>query len=126
MEKEAGNVFPKSLKILLVEDDESLRKSSVKALRKMGHAVFEAGTAEEAIEIFKNEGGNFEVLFSDVNLPGKSGIQLADEIFTINPEIKIILTSGDLKDEDELESMQKKNYQFLPKPYNITLLLNKL
>ncbi|MBI4656499.1 MAG: response regulator [Elusimicrobia bacterium] len=112
--------------ILLVEDDEALRKSSAKGLKACGYAVLEAATAPEAEKILRESGKYIEILFSDMMMPGKNGMELADEIASLFPGIKVVLTSGSFMEEPLLEAMRQKGYRFLPKPYDINSIMSLL
>ena len=106
-------------RVLLVEDDSGVLSFTASALREKGYAVVEATTAEEAIEVFEKENGEFDLLFSDVVLPGISGIELVDRMLLIKPELSVVLTSGYVDYKSDPEFVRKKDLFFLSKPYNI-------
>jgi len=116
----------KALCILLAEDDEDLRILTARALRKNGHEVFEAGCAEKALEIFASRSGAFDTLISDVVMPDKSGVSLADEIREIKPQIDIVLMSGYIDDKVDIDKIEKKGYKFIYKPFDVDALLTML
>ena len=70
--------------------------------------------------------GEFDTLLSDVVMPDKSGIELAEAILRANPDIKVVLMSGYVDDRSHLESIRQKNYQFIYKPFDVDALLLKL
>ncbi|UCH94658.1 MAG: response regulator [Candidatus Aminicenantes bacterium] len=115
-----------SERILLVEDEAGVREISAKALRDYGYKVVEAVTAREAREIFKRKKGNFHLLISDIVLPDKSGIQLADDIRAIKPGMKVLLTSGYADQRAHLAEVLKKSFPFLQKPYSLVDLLKNV
>jgi PAS domain S-box-containing protein len=83
----AGNV-------LLVEDEENLRRAAARMLKSMGYAVFETVSGPEALAYLRN-GGQVDLLFSDVVMPGgMTGIELAEIARATWPDLKILLTSG--------------------------------
>ena len=111
----------------MVEDEEQVRLVAKRILeKKAGYIVFEAGSYEETMEIFKAQKGNFEIVFSDTILPGKSGITLIEEIKKLNPKIKFLLSSGynDDKVQNDLEESNKFN--FIQKPYGVSELLDAI
>ncbi|MHB1325941.1 MAG: response regulator [Thermoleophilia bacterium] len=65
-------------KILLVEDDESVRVLAEKMLSSHNYNVVSAASAEEAFDLFEEASGEFDMAFSDVILPGMDGIRLTD------------------------------------------------
>jgi len=80
------------LSILLVEDEEIIRLSSADMLQELGHSVQEAGGAEEALQLLRK--GPVDVLITDVQMPGRSGFELADEARALHPGIGVIFASG--------------------------------
>ncbi len=110
-------------RILLVEDQpENLALSTV-ILQKHGYIVFPAQNAEEALISFKEEKKKFNLLFTDMILPGMDGRQLAEEVSRQNPGIKVLVCSGYLDDRIELPELDKLGYRFLGKPYESETML---
>ena len=72
-------------RILVVEDEASVRDLAATILRKNGYEVFEAPNVAEALRIYEQEDGRFDLVFSDVVLPDRSGVQLADELLERAP-----------------------------------------
>jgi len=83
-------------------------------LRILGHAAHSAATAEAAIQAF--EGQEFDVLLADINLPGMSGIELAEQLTARRPALRVIFASGFgylIADKTPFE------FILLPKPYGL-------
>ena len=110
-------------RVLLVEDEQGVRDFAGMALRSSGYHVTEAATAEEAIELFAKKQGRFDVVFSDVVLAGKSGVELAEEIVSLSPSTPVILTSGYTDDRSQIVEIRKRELRFLQKPYALGDLL---
>ncbi|MGA1840842.1 MAG: PAS domain S-box protein [bacterium] len=110
-------------KILLVEDEEGVRKFAKKALIKNGYEVIEAANAREALELFDKESGNFKLVLSDVVLPDQDGIQLADQLTSKNNRLIVVLSSGYSDQKSQWPLICEKNFKFLKKPYTTFLLL---
>jgi two-component system cell cycle sensor histidine kinase/response regulator CckA len=113
-------------RILLVEDEEKVRESALKALDKCGYSVIPARNAKEALEIFKKEKGNFRLVFSDVVLSDKSGIDLVEEMLKIHSNVQILLTSGYTDHKSQWPLIRDKGFYFLQKPYTLTDLLRSV
>jgi CheY-like chemotaxis protein len=113
-------------RILLVEDEEAVRELATRALTESGYVVFEAGAAEEALEVFESEGGNFDLVFSDVVLPDKSGIRLIEDLLKMRPDIQILVSSGYTDQKSQWPVIQEKGYRFLQKPYSLVDLLGTI
>ena len=79
--------------ILVVEDEEGLRKVTVDALRQLGYGVVEAEDARAALAVVK-DGGDVDLLFSDVVMPGMNGPELAALAKRHRPSLKVLLTTG--------------------------------
>jgi len=80
--------------VLLVEDEQALRKLTRKTLLDAGFTVLEAKDAFEAIEIAKHKETHIDLLLTDVIMPGMSGRALAEELSPKRPEMKVIYMSG--------------------------------
>ena len=113
-------------RILFVEDEEGVRNITVKALRDNGYVVVEAETAREAFEIFQEESGNFALIFSDIVLADKTGIELVEELLVVKPDIKILLTSGYADKKSRWTDVNEKGFPFLQKPYSLADLLKNI
>ncbi len=113
----------KNQRILVVEDEEKVREFTTSGLSRSGYTVFSAADAKEAVNIFKRENGNFDVVISDVVLPGKSGIELVDGFRTQKPNIGILLSSGYTDYESRWPIIQENGFQFLEKPYTLNDLI---
>lgn len=113
-----------SCKILLVEDEDSLRKASTRILSKVGYQVFEAENAEQAFEIFKKE--NPDILFTDIVMPGKSGTELARELKDSKPRLKVLFTSGYVNEKGKIEEINSNTGLFIHKPYDYEALMKMI
>ncbi len=110
-------------RILLVEDEEAVRELASRALTENGYTVFEAGAYEEALELFEREGGDFDLVFSDVVLPDKSGIRLIDDLLSRRPDLQVLVSSGYTDQKSQWPVIQEKGFRFLQKPYSLVDLL---
>ncbi len=113
-------------RVLLVEDEEMLREFAVLTLSKNGYVVFAAAKAEEALELFEREKGEFHMVFSDVVLPGINGVELVEQLLVKKPELKVLLSSGYMDDKSRLSVIKERNFNFLQKPYTLEKLLNSM
>jgi len=110
-------------KVLLVEDEKWVRKSTAMVLAEHGYEVFEATDAEKALSLFYREKGRFNIVISDVVMPGRSGLQLVNPLLDINPKVPILLCSGHLDDKSQLSQIIKRGLAYIQKPYEIDDLL---
>lgn len=109
--------------VLVVEDEEILRKLATEFVEDAGFEAIEAEAADEAVQILERR-TDIRIVFTDINMPGRlDGIQLAACIRDRWPPIEIILTSGqDTPKSHELPSRAV----FLPKPYQFTKVVEVL
>ncbi|MBN2564719.1 MAG: response regulator, partial [Candidatus Eisenbacteria bacterium] len=108
-------------RVLLVEDEETVRSFAARALREWGYEILEATSAEEATVALETDITGFDLIFSDIVLPGKSGTQLAEEIASRNPTARILLSSEYLHSENERPEQCSADLAFplLKKPYSV-------
>ena len=105
--------------VLLVEDEESVRRFAARALRRQGYAVLEAGNGYEALEVKANHNGAIDLVVSDIVMPEMDGPTLLKELRKTNPELKIIFMSGYA--DDALSSLDSgEEFAFLSKPFQLT------
>ncbi|MDG2525046.1 response regulator [Stenotrophomonas sp. HITSZ_GD] len=109
--------------VLLVEDNESLRELMRDALPDFGYRVVTVGDGREALALLES-GEQFDFVFSDVSMPnGVSGIELAEHSARLQPDARVILSSGYAR--AQLPPLPE-NVTFLPKPYRLPQLLGML
>jgi CheY-like chemotaxis protein len=80
--------------ILLVDDDDAVRASTMRILQRANFEVLWAASAAEALAVFHDHDAPIDLLLSDVVMPGASGVELAADITRLAPETAIILISG--------------------------------
>jgi len=110
-------------RILLVEDDAEVRAFTVRILRENGYILFDAANADDAIAIFEKEKGNIHLIFSDVALPGRNGIDLVDQLLSREPQLHVLLCSGYTDEKSQWPLICEKKFHFLKKPYTLNGLL---
>ncbi|MEA1965040.1 MAG: ATP-binding protein [Candidatus Aerophobetes bacterium] len=113
-------------RILLVEDEEEVRKFVTRALGENGYVVFGAANAKETLDIFEREKGKFHLVFCDVVLPDENGLQLVNQILSRKPELPILLSSGYTDEKSQWSVIHKKGFLFLQKPYALVDLLRTI
>ncbi|MEA2937009.1 MAG: two-component system, cell cycle sensor histidine kinase and response regulator CckA, partial [Alphaproteobacteria bacterium] len=109
--------------ILLVEDEEGLRVLNARGLKSRGYDVIEAGNGVEAIDALERQGGNVDLVVSDVMMPEMDGPTLFKELRKRHPDIKIIFVSGYAEDAFQKSLPDPDKYDFLPKPFTLKQLV---
>src|ERR1043166_7214004 len=103
--------------ILVVDDEEDLRKAIVDILTLDGFEVDQAGSAEEAAEKLSQTA--YDVLITDHNLPGRTGVELLEETLVRYPETTGVLTPGKARTKPAVTVKKKVAYNSLPKPFKL-------
>ncbi len=103
-------------RVLLVEDNAEVAQFAFEMLRELGYQVTLAGDGYAALAEIDAVGGAYDVVFSDVEMPGMSGIELASRISVQYANLPVILTSGY---SHNLGGVAGVEYVFLQKPYTV-------
>ncbi len=102
-------------RILITEDEESLRRFVARALRLDGHETFEAGDGAEGLE--RLDEGSYDLLLSDIRMPVMDGIELAHQASARFPEMKILLITGYAEQRERADDLASKIVDVVPKPF---------
>ncbi len=121
----AGEPIPK-LTILVAEDEEAVRNLVRTTFEGEGHEVHVADGGLSALELASRFDGEIDVLITDMVMPGMMGIELACELRKTRPGIGVLMISGYPTRSDPSEPQIPPDAAFLQKPYNSTLLLEKV
>ncbi len=106
---------------VLVVDDENLVLDYLSlAMQRLGYKATQAGTAEQAIELLDKH--PFDMVLSDLKLPGLSGMDVLDHVKKVSPETPFILLTAYGSIENAVEAMQRGAYHYLTKPVDNKLL----
>ena len=109
--------------ILLVEDEDRVRRVVSEVLQLAGYRVMEAEDAEDAMRTAAESGQVLQLLVTDVVLPGKSGRELARELQARLPGMKAILISGYGENVALMGGPRNANLRYLAKPFSATRLV---
>lgn len=114
-----------SANILLVEDEDAVRTFSSCVLRNKGFTVTECNDGETALKTIES-GKSFNLLLTDMVMPGMDGETLAKIVKEKKPDIKIILMSGYSEDFTRHGKDDSQMFSFLPKPFGLSQLIQKV
>jgi len=112
------NLVGGSETILLVEDEDSVRKLTSRILRKNGHEVLEANSGRDAISCFMENRNRITLVISDVVMPGMSGPEMATTLRAEVPELKILFMSGYADSTFRKGSGLSSNSASIQKPFS--------
>ncbi|NQV29913.1 MAG: PAS domain S-box protein [Candidatus Marinimicrobia bacterium] len=111
---------------LIADDEESVRSIGKHMLKKLGFEVLTARDGREAVELFKKHVGEIVGVLLDLTMPYKDGSQVFQEIRKMNPDVKVILSSGYNEKEATQEFVGQGLAGFIQKPYVSAELINKI
>jgi two-component system, cell cycle sensor histidine kinase and response regulator CckA len=112
--------------ILLVEDEEPLRKVIIELLTQIGYHVLSAANGKEAIEVAKTYPEKIHLLITDVIMPEISGPELAGELCAARPDLKVIYISGYTDDSLAPEGVLQPGTVLVNKPFSVRVLSAKM
>lgn len=110
--------------ILVVEDEDEVRKTVVKMLTRHGYKIKAVRSGEEAIEICSNIEEPIHLLLTDLVMPRMFGDELADKLRTQLPDLKVLVTSGYSNNSISHQRALKIDYPYIQKPFNFDKLIN--
>jgi PAS domain S-box-containing protein len=113
-------------RLLVVEDQPEVRSYAVDVLTQSGYLVESAATADEALELARDPGTSFDLLVSDVVLPGMNGKQLAERLLAARPGLKVLFMSGYPGDLIGRRGMELEDVALLQKPFTPAALTAKV
>jgi CheY-like chemotaxis protein len=114
-------------KILVIDDEPGVRALLEKVLTQSGHAVDTISDASKALDKL-SAGITYDVILTDVRMPGMSGIELYSSIIKKKPEMqnRIIFITGDVMGADIKAFLTQNNLSYLAKPFDTKLLKEKI
>ncbi len=113
-------------RILLAEDDDSVRAFVARALTHGGHEVMEAEDGGLASELMLEENGRFDLLLSDIKMPVMDGIALALNVAASWPQVTIVLMTGFADQRERAHGLDALIYDVIPKPFTLQQMLDKV
>lgn len=104
-------------RILITEDEDSLRSFVARALRLDGHQTDEAADGAEGLEML--ESGTYDLLLSDIRMPVMDGIELAHRAADAYPAMKILLMTGYAEQRERADDLMSKIVDVVSKPFTL-------
>lgn len=109
--------------VLLVEDDEAVRRVAASILARDGYDVLEAAGAAEAREIARRRDVSIDLLLTDIVMPETNGIALSEELSALLPAMRVLYMSGYVEEDSRAEEFMDDSCSFVEKPFNPDKLL---
>jgi len=112
--------------ILLIDDEEMIIEVGQELLEELGYTVFVARSGHEAVEIYRQKCDGIDLVIMDMIMPNMGGGETFDRLKKINPESKVLLSSGYSVDGQATKILERGCDGFIQKPFNMRQLSNKV
>jgi len=112
--------------ILLVDDEDMILEVNKSMLEALGYKVLDVNSGEKAVKIYQKEKNNIDIVLLDMIMPEMSGGKTFDRLKEINPDIKVILSSGYSLSGQAQEILDRGCSGFIQKPFNLNGLSRKI
>ncbi len=113
-------------RVLVCEDEDSIREFVVLNLIRSGYEVVDVNCGEEALRVFEESDGNFDVALLDIMMPGIDGFTVCKKIREKNKTIGIIMLSAKSQEMDKVSSLMIGADDYITKPFSISELIARV
>lgn len=113
-------------RILIVEDEAAIREFEAINLKRVGYNVEEAGSGEEALEIYDNDLEGFDIALLDISMPGMDGFALCKELRKRSDNLGIIMLTARTQEMDKISGLMMGADDYITKPFSPTELLARV
>ncbi len=112
--------------ILLIDDEKMILDVGLELLEELGYTVLSAMSGQEAIDVFQKDQDNIDLVIMDMIMPGMGGGEAFDRLKEINPEVKVLLSSGYSINGQATKIIRRGCDGFIQKPFNMNQLAEKI
>lgn len=113
-------------RILIAEDEVAIREFEAINLKRVGYTVVEAGSGEEALDIFDNDIEGFDIALLDISMPGMDGFTLCKELRKRSETLGIIMLTARTQEMDKISGLMIGADDYITKPFSPTELLARV
>ena len=113
-------------KILIVEDEAAIREFEAINLKRVGYDITEAGSGEEALEIYDSDLEGFDIALLDISMPGMDGFALCKELRSRSETLGIIMLAARTQEMDKISGLMMGADDYITKPFSPTELLARV
>ncbi len=108
-----------SARVLLVDDEDAIRRVAERILEDAGHTVLSASSPRRALELLERHSGRLDLLVADVTMPELTGPELVEKVRRHHPGIQVLFTSGHAREALVARGVLADHQPFLAKPYTV-------
>jgi signal transduction histidine kinase/ActR/RegA family two-component response regulator len=126
IEKTAPALVKGTGTILLIDDEEMIIKVGVELLKELGYEVLSARSGPEAIEVYEKNADKIDLVIMDMIMPGMGGGETFDRLKRIDPDIRVLLSSGYSINGQASKILARGCDGFIQKPFNLIQLSDKI
>lgn len=113
-------------RVLIVEDEQAIREFEAINLKRVGYEVCEAGSGEEALDIYDNDFKGFDIALLDISMPGMDGFTLCKELRKRSETLGIIMLTARTQEMDKISGLMLGADDYITKPFSPTELLARV
>ncbi len=113
-------------RILVVEDEKSIREFEVINLNRVGYKTIEAASGEEALRLYDECGGDFDLALLDISMPGMDGFELCRELRKRSSSLGIIMLTARAQEMDKISGLMTGADDYVTKPFSPTELMARV
>ncbi len=122
----AATMAAEQRRILLVEDDPTVRRATKRMLKLLGYDVLSAESGESALRLLAESDSNVDLILTDIVMRGMSGTELVVQLRSAKPDLPVLFMSGYPGDSAADLTSQGQRAAFLPKPFTVDVLAQKI
>lgn len=116
--------MPAANSILIIDDEAYLRSTLAIILKRAGYSVTTADGAQEALQVLLNN--HFDLVFLDLKMPGKDGMELLPEIRLLDPNLPVLILTANASLETAIQSMRMGAIGYLMKPIDPEQIISRV
>lgn len=125
-ERDSSEVRLRKLRLVVVEDNEAVREATKELFQKYGFEVYTFQNGKELLDNFYNLKDRFDLVVSDIIMPGMNGVELYDKLKKIKPDIKFIFMTGYANNLEIIRALNEQGVPVLSKPFRVEEFLKKI
>jgi two-component system cell cycle sensor histidine kinase/response regulator CckA len=122
----APEIIKGSGTILMVDDEEMVLDVGARVLKKLGYTVLESNNGRNAVELYEKLQDKINLVVLDIVMPDMGGAEVYDRLKEINPDVKVLLSSGYSIDDQPSEILERGCDDFIQKPFSLKAMADKI